>query len=69
MKDKFLERNKKEKMIIKLASLDDSKIEKLTYKEKQKCFKAKSRVGRYVFISKNNDGKGITYRKGDKLEN
>ena len=55
-------------MIIKLASLDDSKIEKLTYKEKQKCFKAKSRVGRYVFISKNNDGKGTTYRKGDKIE-
>ena len=69
MKDKFLEKSKKEKMIIKLASLDDSKIEKLTYKEKQKCFKAKSRVGRYVFISKNNDGKGITYRKGDKIEN
>ncbi len=69
MKDKFLEKSKKEKLIIKLASLDDSKIEKLTYKEKQKCFKAKSRVGRYVFISKNNGGKGVTYRKGDKLEN
>jgi len=60
---------KKKEEIIKLASLDDSKIEKLDYKEKQKCYRAKSRVGRYVFVSKDEKGKGITYRKEKVNEN
>ena len=59
---------KEEKLnkMIKLANTSDEKLEKMNWKEKQAVYKAKSSLCKVAFISRNKDGKGITYKKSKK---
>lgn len=57
--------NKNDKLahLVDLANKTDEEIEKMNYKEKQKVYKAKSSLGKIVFISKDKNGNGKTYKK------
>ena len=44
-------------------NVDLKELEKLTYKEKQKYYRAKNKLCKVVFVSRNKKGKGLTYRK------
>ena len=58
-----LKRKKKLEKILKLTDIPESEINKMDYKLKQEYFKAKSQLGKLVFVSRNKKGEGITYVK------
>ena len=47
----------------------EDKLEKLNYKEKQKYYRAKNKLCKVVFVSRNKRGKGLTYRKPKEVKN
>ncbi len=57
-------KNKKDRLeeLLKIVSISDEELEKLTYKEKQKYYRAKNKLCKVVFVSRNKQGKGLTYR-------
>lgn len=61
----MLDKNKEDKLekLLKIVSISDEELEKLTYKEKQKYYRAKNKLCKVVFVSRNKKGKGLTYRK------
>ena len=61
----MLDKNKEDKLekLLKIVSISDEDLEKLTYKEKQKYYRAKNKLCKVVFVSRNKKGKGLTYRK------
>ena len=63
----MLENPAKRKLVelLEITDISSDKVEKLNYKEKQKYYKAKSQLKKIYFISKDSEGKGITYKKGD----
>lgn len=63
MINKLDKRMKKAEDTIKLANTPDKDIEKMDYKQKQKVFKAKSKVMKIFHVSKGKNDKGITYIK------
>lgn len=63
MKKNILKIKKKEEELIKLANMTEKEVENLDFKGKQKHYAAKCKLGKIVHISRNKDGKGITYRK------
>ena len=58
-----IKRKKKLEKLLKITNIDDKKVDKLNYKEKQQYFRAKSQLCHVSFVSRDKDGKGITYRK------
>ena len=54
---------KKLEQLLKITNISEEEIEKLDYKEKQKYYKAKSKLCRVSFVSRDKDGNGITYKK------
>lgn len=56
-------KNKKLEELLKITDISEEEIEKLDYKEKQKYYKAKSKLCRISFVSRDKDGNGITYKK------
>lgn len=58
-----IKRDKKLKELIDITNISEKQLEKLNFKEKQKYFKAKSKLGTISFVSRDKNGKGITYRK------
>lgn len=58
-----IKRKKKLEELFKITNISEEEIEKLDYKEKQKYYKAKSKLCKISFVSRDKDGKGITYRK------
>lgn len=58
-----IKKQKKLDKLLKITNISDEKLSKLDYKGKQQYFKAKIKLGRVVFTSKDKNGKGITYRK------
>lgn len=48
---------------IELANTNDKQLSKMNYKDKQKVFKAKSKLCKLVFVSNDKKGKGKTYIK------
>ena len=57
---------KKTKKLLKITNIDDKDLNKLSYKEKQQYYKAKSQLCSVSFVSRDKDGKGITYVKPKK---
>lgn len=57
--------NKKDKLkeLLDIVNISEKQFDKLNYKEKQRYFKAKSKLARIVFTSRDKNGKGITYIK------
>lgn len=49
----------------KLAEISDEEVSSLNYKERQKYFRSKNMFGRKIFISKDKNGNGVSYRKGN----
>ena len=49
--------------LIELANTDEKTLETLDYKQKQKVYAAKNKLGKIVFNSRNEKGVGITYIK------
>lgn len=60
--DKYT-RAKKLEELLKITDISEEELEKLDYKEKQKYYKAKSKLCRISFVSRDKTGKGITYKK------
>ena len=56
-------KNKKLKELLKITNISEEEIEKLDYKEKQKYYKAKNKLCRISFVSRDKNGNGITYKK------
>jgi hypothetical protein len=67
----MLDKNKKDRLeeLLKIVSISDEELEKLTYKEKQKYYRAKNKLCKVVFVSRNKRGKGLTYRKTKEVKN
>lgn len=61
----MLDKNRKDRLeeLLKIVSISDEELEKLTYKEKQKYYRAKNKLCKVVFVSRNKKGKGLIYRK------
>lgn len=66
MLNKDAKRQKKLEKLLKITNIDDKYLNKLSYKEKQQYYKAKSQLCRVAFVSRDKDGKGITYVKPKK---
>ena len=49
--------------LLKITNISKDQLEKLNFKEKQKYFKARNKLCKIFFISKNNQGIGLTYKK------
>lgn len=60
--DKYT-RAKKLEQLLKVTNISEEEIEKLDYKEKQKYYKAKNKLCRISFVSRDKNGNGITYKK------
>lgn len=56
MKDK----KNKLKELQDIVNISEEEYEKLDFKGKQRYFKAKSKLAKIVFVSKDKNGKGIT---------
>lgn len=51
----MLDKNRKDRLeeLLKIVSISDEELEKLTYKEKQKYYRAKNKLCKVVFVSRN----------------
>lgn len=59
----MLGKKDKLKELLDIVNISEKKFEKLDYKEKQRYFKAKSKLASVVFVSRDKNGKGINYVK------
>lgn len=67
----MLDKNKEDKLekLLKIVSISDEELEKLNYKEKQTYYRTKNKLCKVVFVSRNKQGKGLTYRKPKEVKN
>lgn len=63
MLDREKERQELLKKTLKLANTSDEELAKMSFREKQAVFKAKNSLIKIAFVSRDKNGKGITYRK------
>lgn len=63
MKNNDIKKAKKLEELLKITDISEEELEKLDYKEKQKYYKAKSKLCRISFVSRDKNGNGITYKK------
>lgn len=58
-------KDKKDKLkeLKNIVNITDKQFEKLDFKEKQKYFKAKCKLANVSFVSRDKNGKGLTYIK------
>lgn len=52
--------------LLNITNINEKKVNKLSYKEKQEYYRAKSKLGKIFFVSKDKNGKGLTYIKSRK---
>lgn len=58
-----IKREKKLQELLKITNISEEEVAKLDFKEKQKYFKAKSKLCKISFTSRDKNGKRITYVK------
>lgn len=58
-----IKREKKLQELLKITNISEEEVAKLDFKEKQKYFKAKSKLCKISFTSRDKNGKEITYVK------
>lgn len=58
-----IKREKKLQELLKITNISEEEVAKLDFKEKQKYFKAKSKLCKISFASRDKNDKGITYVK------
>jgi hypothetical protein len=58
-----IKRDKKLKELLEITNISDEEFEKLDFKGKQRYFKAKNKLCKVFFVSKDKKGNGITYKK------
>lgn len=63
MMNNDIKRQKKIEKLLKITNISDKELSKLDYKEKQQYYRAKSKLCTISFVSRDKNGKGITYRK------
>ncbi len=56
-------KTKKLKKLLNIVNISEKKLDKLSYREKQEYYKAKSKLGTIVFVSRDKNGNGLTFRK------
>lgn len=61
-------RKRKLKELLNIVDISDEEVDKLSIKEKQRYYSAKSKLGKLVFVSKDKNGNGITYRKSKEVK-
>lgn len=59
----MLDKKDKLKELQEIVNISESQFKKLDYKGKQRYFKAKNKLAKISFISRDKNGKGITYIK------
>lgn len=58
-----IRRDKKLQKLIEKTNISEEEVEKLGFRDKQDYYKAKSQLCKISFVSRDKNGKGITYRK------
>lgn len=58
-----IKKDKKLQELLKITNISDKELANLNFREKQKYYKAKSKLCTVAFVSKDKNGKGVTYRK------
>lgn len=60
-----IKRDKKLQKLIEKTNINisEEEVEKLGFRDKQEYYKAKSQLCKISFVSRDKNGKGITYRK------
>lgn len=56
-------RDEKLEKLLAITNITDEEFEKLDWKGKQDYFKAKNKLCKVFFVSRNKNGDGLTYRK------
>lgn len=51
-----------------IVNISEKQFEKLDFKGKQKYFKAKNKLANVFFVSRNKNGKGVTYIKPKEVQ-
>lgn len=64
----MLGKKDKLKELLDITNISEDEYNKLDFKGKQRYFKAKNRLCKIFFVSKNKEGKGLTYKKEKKHE-
>lgn len=61
-------KNKKDKLeeLLEITNITEEEFDKLDFKGKQRYFKAKNKLCKIFFVSKNKEGKGVTYRNPER---
>ncbi len=52
--------------LLEITNITDDELAKLDYKQKSAYYKAKCQIGNLVFKSRDENGKGLTYKKNKK---
>lgn len=59
----MLDKSNKLKELQDIVNISEKEFEKLDFKGKQRYFKAKNKLCKIAFVSRDSKGNGITYRK------
>lgn len=59
----MLDKSNKLKELQDIVNISEEEFEKLDFKGKQKYFKAKNKLCKVVFVSRDSKSNGITYKK------
>ncbi len=49
--------------LLEITNISEEELKKLNFKDKQKYFRARNKLCKVFFVSKNGNGKGLTYKK------
>lgn len=63
MNNEIIKKNNKLQKLLKIINISKEEVENLNFRDKQKYYYAKSKLCKVSFVSRDKNGKGITYRK------
>ena len=69
MENNQIKKQRKLDKLLEIVNVPEKEIRELNFKEKQEYYKAKCKLGKMSFISRDKKGKGITYVKPKTEEN
>lgn len=61
-------RERKLRELLNIVEISEEEVDKSSIKQKQRYYSAKSKLGKLVFVSKDKNGNGITYKKSKEVK-
>lgn len=61
-------RERKLRELLNIVDISEEEVDKLSIKQKQRYYSAKSKLRKLVFVSKDKNGNGITYKKSKEVK-